>query len=109
MRMSFSFLLLLALTGCPKHDTPDTTVTDPTAVNPKQAFAEGVKLLQAEKADYGGALAKFEAATTADPSYVKAWFNEGYAAEMSGNLDKAITAYKKAVESTRPTPARCST
>jgi len=96
-----SLLILLAafgpvaLTGCGEPKIVDPVV-DGSTVNPKQAFTQGVDQLKA--ANYAGALTLFEAATTQDAAFTKAWFNAGWAAERTGDYSKAEQYYKKALE-----------
>ena len=94
-----SLVLVLALVGCGDKKPP---TTDPTTtavvVNPKTAFAAGVKLIDTANPNWAAAATQFEAATTADPNYAKAWYNLGYTSERTGDFAKAETAYRKAVE-----------
>lgn len=94
-----SLVLVLALVGCGEKKPPTTDPTTTTAVvNPKTAFAAGVKLIDAATPNWAAAATQFEAATTADPNYAKAWYNLGYTSERNGDLAKAEGAYRKAVE-----------
>jgi len=95
-----TLLIALVLTGCGEKKPLKTDPNAASQADPKAEFAAGIKLLGGAggKSDFDGALAKFESATTADPTYTKAWFNGGYAAERTGDLEKAERFYRKAVE-----------
>jgi len=87
------------LVGC----GPKTPVQEETgAVNPRQAFLDGVALLKSPdkqgNIDYGGAYAKFKAAAEAKPDFAKAHYNAGWTAEQQGNVSLAETHYRQAVE-----------
>mgnify|MGYP003330059869 CR=1 FL=1 len=96
MSLLLSLLFVTALPGCgPKQvETNPTT----TAADPASLFSSGVSTLQAESPDYQKALGYFEAATTADASMVKAWYNAGFCAQRLGDNSKAEQYYRKALE-----------
>ena len=87
----------VTLTACgPKKPTGDEE-----AVNPRQAFLNGVQILQTPnkdgEIDYQAAYLQFTAASDAKPDYAKAHFNAGFTAERMGNFDNAVTHYRAAL------------
>lgn len=100
-----SLVLLLSfglppMVGCGPKKAPETAVDG--VVNPKAAFAAGVQILKSPSKDgvidYAGALAQFEAATTAKPDFSKAHFNAAWTAERMGNVEKAANHYRAALD-----------
>jgi tetratricopeptide (TPR) repeat protein len=48
--------------------------------------------------DFPKAADYFSKAIEVDPAYFEAWFNRGYANELMGKYDQAVSDYKKALQ-----------
>jgi len=51
-----------------------------------------------EKGDYETAISYFDQALKFNPNYANAWYNKGFAYELMGNNDLAISNYEKATQ-----------
>ncbi len=97
--ISLTLATLPATIGCgPKKNAPAEGET----VNPRQAFIDGVEILQKPdrqgNIDYASAYAFFAAAAKAKPGMANAQFNAGWTAEKMGNLLQADEHYRLALE-----------
>lgn len=64
----------------------------------QDAFRAGVKAVLKTPADYATAKAKFEEAIEKDPKFLEAYFNLGMVYERTGQPDKAIKVYERALK-----------
>lgn len=99
-------IIALAFLAGPVVGCGEPKPVDPAAegeiVNPKDAFAVGVKILNTPDKegdiDYTGAYAKFALAIELDANYAKAHYNAGWVSEQLGNLPQAESHYRSAME-----------
>ena len=87
--------------GCGDPKPPDAGA-EGAIVNPKDAFAEGVRVLNTPTKegtiDYTGAYSKFAQAIELDANYAKAHYNAGWVSERLGNMPQAESHYRSAME-----------
>ena len=98
--LALSFAPMLA---CGPKDTTTGVFNEDGSVNPKNAFAEGVRLLKTpdkktNAIDYATAYDMFSKAAEAMPELANASYNAGWTAEQLGNYEQAATHYGKAYE-----------
>ncbi len=85
-------VVLPALSEGVRADLEEQKLHQATAL----VFKEGVAAMNAE--DYAAAIAAFEKVLEIDPEMPEALYNIGVAHENLGQMDRALTFYKKAVE-----------
>lgn len=103
--MPLSILLSAAfILGCPKSGNAPGEGDN---LDPNLEFVQGIKAL--EKIDrktgqinYSTAMAYFRSAVNLKPDFANAAYNAGWTAEQLGNMDEAVSYYKKAYEA-KPT------
>ena len=99
-------LIALALVAMPVVGCGDPKPPNPGGegeiVNPKDAFAAGVAILNSPgkdgSVDYTGAYSKFAQATELKSDYAKAHYNAGWTSERMGNLPQAENHYRSATD-----------
>jgi tetratricopeptide (TPR) repeat protein len=103
--MPLSILLSTAfLLGCPKQTTAPGEGDN---LDPNMEFVQGIKTLEkvdrkTGTVDYDTALAYFRSAVNLKPDFANAAYNAAWTSEQIGDMDQAISYYKKAYES-KPT------
>ncbi len=90
--------------GCPKQGNAPGEGDN---LDPNMEFVQGIKALEkvdrkTGEVDYNTALAYFRSAVNLKPDFANAAFNAGWTSEQMGNMDEAISYYKKAYEA-KPT------
>lgn len=88
-----------AETGTTAEARPAVPVGDASGLPVPESIAADVAAAEAlfASGDYPGALAKFSAATTTEPSAALAWNNLGLTHKKMGKLAEAEQAYRKAI------------